>query len=111
MLQRGSLHLIVPEYAWLLKLPFNDLYVAENAYYIMLAERNQNAKSHLQYDYNCMNHVGQDQKRLWANNNILICQGKQIRDNFFLFLTIIVLMCLLSCKIIISINDVNSYHL
>lgn len=45
----GSLHLIVPEYTWLLKSPFNDSEVAGNASHIMLAERNQNAKLHLQY--------------------------------------------------------------
>lgn len=53
-------NLIVPEYVWLLKSPFNDSFVTENAYHIMLAEKTQNAKLHLQYDYNCTNHVGQD---------------------------------------------------
>lgn len=38
---RGSLHLVVPEYVWLLKSPFNDSHVAESAYHIMSAENSE----------------------------------------------------------------------
>lgn len=38
---RGSLHLVVPEYVWLLKSPFNHSHVAESAYHIMLAEKSE----------------------------------------------------------------------
>lgn len=65
---------------------------------MMLAEKTQNTKLHLQYDYNCTNHVGQDWKKLWSNDNSLIFGGNGMRDNFFFFFTITVLMFLLLCK-------------
>lgn len=52
---------------------------------MMLAEKTQNTKLHLQYDYNCTNHVGQDWKKLWSNDNSLIFGGNGMRDNFFFF--------------------------
>lgn len=95
----------------LLNSPFHNLYVAENASHIMLAERNQNAELCLQYGYNYVWLMGVRTTRGCGHMTIAWFVAEMRLETSFPSFFSLVLMFLLSCKIKMSNTDVNSYHL